>query len=399
MNKSTTQIWRTQGRSKRNHGNRGNHERHVFTKPNKTNDKKNILTSSEIKNNCETLTVSKCLRKWDGDEYALIVGIQSLIENIHLSENILNILKEIKRQDRWPSHVSQSKKMQYNPLHKANFITSKCDHQILEQLYKLLHKVGYDILQKNVHDETAFQSLCNNNQITSEEKTFRYFHLANITPIQINKIAISTFNKIGNNNLALQDYFRYILCVDYKTVLVVIAGLLVTKKSSTSCGKLDLFIFSYIDFIIETFDGADNNFHNVKVLDNSLKKFFHEHKYELPSKEELLSEFWENVIDHAFNGSNHNIQLNMENLGIIIGGFANRGFLIDKYQLFIKECIDSSIDIFNIVTIETRHKMAIRALNHALKFTPEIKQLFELIPTNNGFIKFTIKTILDKENV
>lgn len=361
---------------------------------------------SWVRENCQTLTAEQCLARWSTNEEKMVDGINSLINNIGMNHSFLNVLQTIWENKKWPAHIKSGKSNGFSPLHIANW-AKNCDIGVMQQLYRFLHQIGYDVFEANDKGENAFSSVLAITKpprsASKDEMKQRYFALADITKQQVSRIVIGVLNRVGSENPVLIDQLRYALIVDQETTLDTIASVLVSRQTISLCGKIDQKAYTYIGFLLRVFSGADTMFKNEKINEKSLELFFAENDYELDGANALLKKLWKTCYTKAFNSTRgENSDLDLEAISSLIGAFANNNFFIEEYNIFVENCIIGSTDSFNKIDQVLRIKMSICATMHAKLISQNIRNLFNMIINDSnvsGFLKHKLMTVLEDANI
>jgi len=347
--------------------------------------KKDVLNALEQQN----FSINDC--SWNTNEEKTL-GVQSLIKNANTYPNNIKILYEIIDTKKWPVHM-KSLECGFTCYHIINWLDA--DRQILIELYNLVHYAGINVFDTNKYNEDSFQSLMFNKNLSLDEKKFRLKCLCNLNENSIIKITKNIFNKIGSVDKKWMERLKFILIVNYKKTLETISFILVTRKSTISCSHYDKKIDEYISLIITSFQNAETNFKQYNFSENWMKLFVQSSNNKVPNLSELIENIWNFSIQLALNTKDIEIRkLNLEGLGIIIGSFVKKNYLVKEYAKFIDDCLIRSSTKFESVDHETCIKMILRAYNQSKILTKSQKEQICKIPHVNGLLTMTINTLI-----
>jgi len=340
----------------------------------------------------EDLTAELCLEKWTYKEDPLedplvelniknekklkqqqdmMTLINELIDMTPINPQFLDILKELK--PHFPGRVKHTGSYQYNPFHKINWLSETTDPKIISELYEIIHDVGYDVFMKNKQNEDAFLSLLKKFKLNQEDPNyiFRYNQLVKFSKNEINKMVTSIFNKIENINPEMVENVHVLLLQDYHTVLKRMAGAMVLRKIPSQCNAFDPMFYKYVEGILKILSGAKNSFTDLApaIFCDDKKEiptfdlFFKQNESVLPDTTQLIKLLWEYVTETALESAGEYKNLNLEALGIVVGGFVETNRLYDQYKDFVLQCLNQNpTGLYANIDSEIRFRMAVRAI-------------------------------------
>ncbi|ARF11518.1 hypothetical protein Klosneuvirus_1_375 [Klosneuvirus KNV1] len=318
----------------------------------------------------EDLTVELCLEKWT-QQQDMMTLINELIDMTSTNPQFLDILKELK--PHFPGRVKHTGGFQYNPFHKINWLSETTDPIIISELYNIIHDVGYDVFMKNKQNEDAFLSLLKKFKLNREDPNyiFRYNQLVKFSKNEINKMITSIFNKIENINPEMIENVHVLLLQDYHAVLKRMADAMVLRKIPSQCNAFDPMFFKYVEGILKILSGAKNSFTDLapaiycdqeKTIP-TFDLFFKQNESVLPDITQLVKLLWEYVTETALQSTGEYKNLNLEALGIVIGGFVETNRLYDQYKDFVLQCLNQNpVGLYANINSEIRLRMALRAI-------------------------------------
>ena len=348
---------------------------------------------------------------------------------------------EITQKYHLPLHDKKSNTGQYIYLHILCWLGPNYDRQMFNKLAKIFYDSGDDNFINNAEGENVFESLINyyNNvrSISDEEFISRYTAIAYMPKDTIKKVTRNIMNKNNFNKIILErkqnnidksdiitsnkslDRLTYLMRLDWKTVLEILAEKVLTIKCKSSLIEINQeFITACTQFDI-LFDRMDKQF---ILTDKSLEIFFKYDKGHIQFKKDNVKEFPNipsNVIlkYHLLNAceefiktsSNKLIEYNVQNFGSFVATYLKTSKTSKTSKTF--KDLDSYYNFvitYDKIDLETKIKTVIKMICHselstdiAYQFLEEYQNKISNVISNSSYDSYDegISTALYLKNI